>query len=549
MPTTSHKLSSSTRSSPKTPASVLNKLQTSAGGFYAAMPRLVYRTEYFAGGRDGNILITKGQDNDEEFIMRGVFQISRNDFHFTPDANYDPANIFHGRLADLKLNCQLTAAPLRNQFQGRDIMRPTVLFGTLSATDQSSSLTISFKPRTKLMMILVAADSNGDGDGNSSTCTDGLSSEFDIATWPVADRCQGHLQDIISTHNICPLPAYDEDHILIPPLQYEEKLKGALIEAHFAFCHHHMKNSKHDIFEAILCQAAALNVAASVMDLVLNTATGGNIKLVLHLKLYIIAQPAQDAVQDISSDMILTGTKLSGDLHNSNEQLRASISEVLLTACPSESHTPDTEHSHDFEACSGQAYGQGAPVYPCGCYRRTALTKDEIADAIADASEQCKKLKQEIDTWTVQIEKRSGKNLPLKRKRSMSTLNSDSIGNTTPRQFGRHLTNVQRAESVPVLEVPKCRTLGKAFEFNGHTIHETLVDVGKHLEAAMDRQTEVLSKIYHVLESRTIAIAKLANVRVQSGMCTYQPQDLNKIWTLGFSLARSFKFRVHGPPP
>jgi hypothetical protein len=69
--------------------------------------------------------------------------------------------------------------------------------------------------------------------------------------------------------------------------------------------------------------------------------------------------------------------------------------EDLLTACVSESHTPDTEHSHDFEACAGgQAHGQGAPVYPCGCYRRTALTNNEIADAIADASEQCKKLEQ-----------------------------------------------------------------------------------------------------------------------------------------------------------
>jgi hypothetical protein len=57
---------------------------------------------------------------------------------------------------------------------------------------------------------------------------------------------------------------------------------------------------------------------------------------------------------------------------------------------------------------------------------------------------------------------------------------------------------------VPVLEMPKRRKLGKAFEFDGHTIHETLIDVGKHLKAAMDRQTEVLSKIYHVLESRTM---------------------------------------------
>ncbi|KAG2082310.1 hypothetical protein BD769DRAFT_1683300 [Suillus cothurnatus] len=112
MPTTTPpipRLSSSTLSPPKTPASVLHKLKTSPGGFYAATPRLAYRTEYFSGGRDGNILITKGLNYDEEFIIRSVFQISRDDFHFTPDGDFNPANVFHGRLADLKLSCQLTA--------------------------------------------------------------------------------------------------------------------------------------------------------------------------------------------------------------------------------------------------------------------------------------------------------------------------------------------------------------------------------------------------------------------------------------------------------
>lgn len=120
------KLSSSTLSPPKTHISVLNKLKTSPGGFYAATPRLAYRAEYFAGGRDGNILITKGLDHDEEFIIRGVFQISRNDFFFTPDGNFNPANIFHGRLADLKLSCRLVAGRSKSfKFSSRDF--PAVL--------------------------------------------------------------------------------------------------------------------------------------------------------------------------------------------------------------------------------------------------------------------------------------------------------------------------------------------------------------------------------------------------------------------------------------
>jgi hypothetical protein len=47
-------------------------------------------------------------DEDAEFIIRGVFEISRNDFYFTPDANFNPTNVFQGRFADVKLNCRLT---------------------------------------------------------------------------------------------------------------------------------------------------------------------------------------------------------------------------------------------------------------------------------------------------------------------------------------------------------------------------------------------------------------------------------------------------------
>jgi hypothetical protein len=105
---------------------VLDKLQNSPGGFYAAMPKLAYHAEFFAGGHDGNILVVKGRDDDQGFITQGVFQISRNDFYFMPDANFDPANIFNGCLADVKLNCRLTGGHNENfKFSSDDF--PTVL--------------------------------------------------------------------------------------------------------------------------------------------------------------------------------------------------------------------------------------------------------------------------------------------------------------------------------------------------------------------------------------------------------------------------------------
>ncbi|KAG2124066.1 hypothetical protein BD769DRAFT_1388879 [Suillus cothurnatus] len=274
------KLSPSALIPPKNPASVLNKLKTSPGGFYAGTPRLAYRAEYFTGGRDGNILITKGLDHDEEFIIRGVFEISRKNFFFTPDGDFNPANVFHGRLADLKLSCRLTAGRSKAfKFSSRDF--PTVVnnlsafenlvpkeryYETISVIQDA----IGHGRSIKLTHNLFEANDEAQGgtsdeDGNGSTAIthpDSLGSEFDIVTWPVADRCKGHLQDVASKHNICPLPAYDQNHVLIPPLQYEAKLKGALVEVHMAFYHHRVKKSRRDIFEAVLRELIVLSPPA-----------------------------------------------------------------------------------------------------------------------------------------------------------------------------------------------------------------------------------------------------------------------------------------------
>ncbi|KAG1758310.1 hypothetical protein EDD22DRAFT_998796 [Suillus occidentalis] len=285
-PTTPPTSSSTGTCTPISTASiVLDKLQNSPGGFYAATPKLTYRVEYFPGGRDGNILIAKGRDDDQEFIICGVFQISRNDFYFTPDANFDPANVFHGRLSDVKLSCRLTAGR-NNSFKFASEDFPAILdnlnaFEKLVPSktnyERLSVIHDSLGHRTiKLTHSLFEAkttdnenqrDHNAsDNDGNNSTTTvdSGLGSEFNITTWPVAERCRNHLEDLVSTHDICPLPAYNENHILIPPHQYESKLKGALVEVHMAFCHHRINKSKRDIFNCILRELIVLSPPAAM---------------------------------------------------------------------------------------------------------------------------------------------------------------------------------------------------------------------------------------------------------------------------------------------
>jgi hypothetical protein len=80
---------------------------------------------------------------------------------------------------------------------------------------------------------------------------------------------------------------------------------------------------------------------------------------------------------------------------------------------------------------------------------------------------------------------------------------------------------------VPALEVPKPRKLAKVFKLDGSlAIHDTLImDVVKHLKAAVDRQTEVLSKIYGVLESSAKYTAYLCTTNMFSCMPVFKLDD------------------------
>ena len=83
------------------------------GGAVTGAPLSTQNLE-FRPAKTGNILVVKHGDN-VEFILQGVFQVTHNNFFFTPDGCFNPTNTLNTRFQDVKLNCQLTI-PQANSF-------------------------------------------------------------------------------------------------------------------------------------------------------------------------------------------------------------------------------------------------------------------------------------------------------------------------------------------------------------------------------------------------------------------------------------------------
>ncbi|KAH7903004.1 hypothetical protein BJ138DRAFT_1120845 [Hygrophoropsis aurantiaca] len=279
--TTAPTPTSSSTSSPRTPASATqpsrsmsdalhDKLRTSVDSIYAAMPSLANRAEFFHGGLTGDVLVKKGT-GQEELVLSGLYGISRNDFYFTPDGGFNPANVFKGKFHDTKLSCHLIAV-----YHQRDIFRFAkddfaAIIDNLRSFEKmipknrgdetiSATGTITGIESIKLTHSLFQKKPAADGDSsstveNNSSLEDtpvNLGADFKMSSWPVDDRCQSDLELLIPTHDIQPLPAWDTQNTLIPPKDYGAKLRGATVEVHMALIHHHIKKDRRHVFSLVL---------------------------------------------------------------------------------------------------------------------------------------------------------------------------------------------------------------------------------------------------------------------------------------------------------
>ncbi|KAG6380917.1 hypothetical protein JVT61DRAFT_5309 [Boletus reticuloceps] len=251
-------------SAPNLSDTVLQRLTTpSLTAKYAGVAVPTQNLE-FKSRNSGDILVVK--QGDEEFILRGVFQVARNDFFLTPDGSFNPANALGTRFQDVKLNCHLTV-PSPNTFPFAVTDYPTCIENLRmlerivkhdKKDETLSTLSGSLKRRFSSDSPSAPNDNEEpkankiDSETLESASDEGLGEEFAMETWPVAPRCVDVLKEILATHDLCPLPAYDKKGRLIPPTQYEAMLKGAMVEAHFALIHHYIKSSKRHIYVAMV---------------------------------------------------------------------------------------------------------------------------------------------------------------------------------------------------------------------------------------------------------------------------------------------------------
>ena len=75
--------------------------------------------------------------------------------------------------------------------------------------------------------------------------------EYTINDWPVNASNECYLNEIKVSHSVHPIPAYDIKGNLISPLDYEEKLGGAIAHVCFSIVHYLIKHAFNAIIQDI----------------------------------------------------------------------------------------------------------------------------------------------------------------------------------------------------------------------------------------------------------------------------------------------------------
>lgn len=84
--------------------------------------------------------------------------------------------------------------------------------------------------------------------------TDFLHALFQIKNWPVEQEAdQARFEEIILTHNVNPLPAYDVNRDLINPKDYRAELEGAIVELKFMLTRWSTRNNNEELNRDIFC--------------------------------------------------------------------------------------------------------------------------------------------------------------------------------------------------------------------------------------------------------------------------------------------------------
>lgn len=219
----------------------------------------------------GDVLVPKDMntnDSLQEFILTGVFQIDGRNFFMTSDGKWNPNNPIGTRFDQAKGICHISSVQrdpefsiFSNDFPSlinnlraiEHLTNPrkspetnSVIIGDSSGIKLTHHLFVVIPPffLTTLHSFFFLKEKNQDLDSDLTN-----SSDISIEDWPVQPSNQPYLDEIKNSHNVQQIPAYDIRGDPIHPLQYEEKLAGAIVRVCFTMVHYLIKQ-KH-IYNAI----------------------------------------------------------------------------------------------------------------------------------------------------------------------------------------------------------------------------------------------------------------------------------------------------------
>jgi len=173
-------------------------------------------------------------------VLTVITTISNDDFFLTPDASYKGRTNFNSSLADVKLSCvgrrpmetdliDEFAHAVRNVSAIMDQVHTLGLPRVGVTMPPGSTTPTALKFRHVLFKDVATANVVLPEDAPST---------FHIANWPVySPSARKELELMRHTHAVVPLPAYDFDGNLITPLEYRNKLKGAVAVVRFDLLH------------------------------------------------------------------------------------------------------------------------------------------------------------------------------------------------------------------------------------------------------------------------------------------------------------------------
>ncbi|KIO11879.1 hypothetical protein M404DRAFT_20467 [Pisolithus tinctorius Marx 270] len=238
-------------------------LKTNTLAFYGTTPQLASHAEFFQGGFSGDIAVVKDSgDETTELLISGIFQVDRQNFFMGPEGAYMPSGAFKREFSETKLSCQLIAVQKDAAFKTACADFPAIV-GNVRALEKlipskkGTTLVSCIREANGVTSIQVSHSLFTKKDENVDLDTASVE-EARTAEWPVQERTRMALEHAATTHMVCPLPAFDQNHASIVPGDYLRKLCGAVVIVHFALIHYYFKQDKKSVFSGVLREMVVL---------------------------------------------------------------------------------------------------------------------------------------------------------------------------------------------------------------------------------------------------------------------------------------------------